>query len=315
MSQPYLYKISVNGARLLIALCCPFLSAFEPCQISYPNAGVSAYVDATCFHPNADHFENLLDDDVVLSHITDDIAIYDATGKQDVTALYRKYLFDITTNFVVKNLKINSSVEENVASIDLAVEEDKEGYAGIQEKGRWHFDDHTTLTFVKNEDGFLKIAKIVTRVSKYRVTSSTVDFCPSTSVHAYIDACCYNPNPQKLSDLLDDNVYSSFISNGKQTDSLAGKNQVLNMYQTRLFDITTDIVVKTLEINTIDETHASMLLDVEETKENYGGVEGKSRWTFLDESTFTFVKKEDGTVKIAEIVTNATKQQVPFPNS
>jgi hypothetical protein len=135
---------------------------------------------------------------------------------------------------------------------------------------------------------------------------------PVAGVNSYVSACCYHFCKDRLSDLLDDNVILSHETNGAKIFSAKGKKDVFDIYERNFFNNTTDIVVTSLKINELNkEGVASMKLIVDETKTNYAGTEGKSRWHIEDETEFTFIKKENDVLKIAKIFTRVTSKQIP----
>lgn len=134
---------------------------------------------------------------------------------------------------------------------------------------------------------------------------------PTSGVNAYVDTCCFNPNKEKFSNLLDDEVTLYHITNGEKTYIAKGKKPVLEIYEKYLFNITTNIMVESLKIKKGNSVNtASMKLIVQEDKKDYKGIPGISGWKFIDITEFTFIKQEDNSLKISEIFTNATAQLV-----
>lgn len=133
---------------------------------------------------------------------------------------------------------------------------------------------------------------------------------PCAGVAAYVKACCYKPSPDRLGELLDDNVTLQHETNGEAKPIVKGKNEVLSIYKKYLFDITSEIKVKNITYSAINEFTASMTLYVDENKKDFRGISGTSRWEFIDNSTFTFVKKDDGSLKIIAIFTKAMATKI-----
>ncbi len=116
----------------------------------------TSYVDVTTYLLNAGDFSRIVSDDVELYHQTDNQKPFLAKGKEEVVALFKKYIFDNSSNFDVKRTLIDA--QKNIALVRLVVREDKteEG-----KKTRYEYDEVTTLTCDKNS-----IIKIHTTVTK-----------------------------------------------------------------------------------------------------------------------------------------------------
>jgi len=134
------------------------------------------------------------------------------------------------------------------------------------------------------------------------MTTASANY-PIKAVNDYLNACCYRPDSEKLGELLDENVKLVHITNSGPLEPVKGKKAVLEAYNRNLFSNTTDIQVHELVITKfLTPRMIKMQLQVEETKENYDGITGKSRWFFTDDTTFVFTDK----VLISKITTTAT---------
>lgn len=127
---------------------------------------------------------------------------------------------------------------------------------------------------------------------------------PCQVVNDYVRACCFQPNPEEFKKLLSKDVYMRHTSNGKVSEA-KGKENVYKVYEEKLFNVTTDIVVRNLKIKESGGVAVKMKLEVDENKMN----EGK-RYKFLDKTEFTFTL-EKGVLKICVIETEATKTEIP----
>jgi hypothetical protein len=139
---------------------------------AYLVSGVNSYVNACCFHFCKNQLSNLLDDNVVLSHVTNGEKTFSAKGKKDVLDVYERNFFSNTTDIVVKSLKINELNKESVASMKLIVDETKKNYADITGNSRWRIEDETEFTFIKTEENRFKIGEIFTKVSSKQLLTS-----------------------------------------------------------------------------------------------------------------------------------------------
>lgn len=116
------------------------------------------YMDICCRTMSAAEFEEILDPSVKLKHQTNEGKPVIEEGREKVTALFQKYVFDNT-----RNVQIESSWFENLKNsieLMLKVKEDK------FENGQWNryfFSETTTFKFTANPP---KIVSIETEVDR-----------------------------------------------------------------------------------------------------------------------------------------------------
>jgi hypothetical protein len=122
------------------------------------------YVDACCFSLSAEEFETILADYIVLQHQTNNEPPFHAQGKHAVSALFKKYVFENTSNVDVKNISI--SLKERGVLLQLVVEEDKHEFGKIN---RYVFEEVTVFRFEERE---MKINSITTKVKREPVSVS-----------------------------------------------------------------------------------------------------------------------------------------------
>lgn len=111
------------------------------------------YVDVCCFTLNEEQFEQMLGDDAALWHQTNDGPIIEAKGKDEITNLFRKYIFSNSSEIDVKRCSFEE-IDGGVL-IDLIVEENK------LNEGRYLFQEKTILLFSDS-----KISSIEMHVTK-----------------------------------------------------------------------------------------------------------------------------------------------------
>lgn len=133
----------------------------------------------------------------------------------------------------------------------------------------------------------------------------------TAGVNAYTNACLFNPSIAAFEALLDDEVQFTQTNENEEVSTISGKAEVVKVFDENLFKITTDIFVRKLNIqNTPHRLGASFNLDVVETKNNFRGIEGKSTWHILDDSSFLFKESADGTLRIAAIFSKVVIRQI-----
>ncbi|HSW73108.1 MAG TPA: hypothetical protein VLG44_06870 [Chlamydiales bacterium] len=97
------------------------------------------YVGVCCFTLDGDQFEKMIADDVLLWHQTNDGEVLQAKGKEEITNLFRKYIFSNSSEIDVKKCSFEET--DGGIRIDLLVEENKAN------EGRYLFQERTMLHF------------------------------------------------------------------------------------------------------------------------------------------------------------------------
>ncbi len=107
---------------------------------------VNTYVDCCCFTFSKEQFEEILDQEVQLFHQTNEEPPFIAKGKETVSELFNKYVFDNSFDVELKELNIKpKNNETKEISLKLLVEETKTT-DGIF-SGRFLFEECTNFQF------------------------------------------------------------------------------------------------------------------------------------------------------------------------
>lgn len=117
------------------------------------------YVLTCCHTFSTDNFRSILSPNVELRHQTNRDQPIHASGVEAVTALFKKHLFDNTSDVDVKSIRLQPSRASTI-TLNLIVEENK------TEKGktvRYLFEETTIFKF---SDSIHKIASIETFVRR-----------------------------------------------------------------------------------------------------------------------------------------------------
>jgi hypothetical protein len=114
------------------------------------------YLDACCFSLAGDKFEELLAEDIILDHQTNDEPPFHAEGKALVASLFRKYIFENTSD--IKVFRVSFEEENEGILLELEVEENKNNDGQIN---RYLFHETTRFEFRGN-----KISRIETMVQR-----------------------------------------------------------------------------------------------------------------------------------------------------
>lgn len=150
----------------------PKIKGSKMSTITTPSAGIFAYLDAICFHPQIENLEKLLDNDVELHHIGDGKKITEFKGKKAVLDAYATNLIGNTTQIIFKQIEILGSYAGNppiVGKLLANVDETKKNYKGIKGESHWNFVDQSDFNFKKLQDGSLKISKITMKIVSTRL--------------------------------------------------------------------------------------------------------------------------------------------------
>lgn len=124
---------------------------------------VTTYVSCCCFTLSKEQFEEILDTDVKLFHQTNKELPIFAQGKENVSELLKKYVFDNSSEVKLKelNIKVCEDKEDGI-SLRLVVEETKTNNGIV--KGHFLFDEHTHFQF--NDTNPPKIISIRMQVER-----------------------------------------------------------------------------------------------------------------------------------------------------
>ena len=133
--------------------------------ISNPAQGINTYLNALYFNSNINDLAAILDENIHLGYIENREIKYDASGKEQVLAVYNK-LFCNTTDIKVKTY--NVSINENKGCLELTTKKTIENYRSVSGKSRWIFNDKSRFTF-QNRGGSLKITEIIQIVNATNV--------------------------------------------------------------------------------------------------------------------------------------------------
>lgn len=126
---------------------------------------------------------------------------------------------------------------------------------------------------------------------------------PVAVVNKYLDACCFNPNPSKFYDLLDDNVtlvLSSEEEKNTNKKTFYGKKYVVLIYKHYFFNVTSEIKLTSFSVNTLSNDSVLLTMQGDSTKENFKG-KGKCHLNFDRAIKFKISKKDDQDPKICKI--------------
>lgn len=140
---------------------------------------------------------------------------------------------------------------------------------------------------------------------------------PYSTITEYLDACCYNPNRDKLFQLLGNNVSMQHTTNSFEAPKRIGKEEVFTAYCKGYFDKVKDLVVTCFKINQLDTPSVRLQIVGEKTEtikqysEEYTFFitkEVDKRYKFVDETIFIVIL-EEGVWKIHRIEANVTKEE------
>lgn len=119
---------------------------------------VGAYVQICCFSLSEDAFVAILSPDVELHHQTNGETPVVANGREPVAALFKKYIFENTSNVDLKSIELHDCNKE--ISLRLLVEEDKAEEGAVH---RYLFEEKTNFQFAEGK--IRSISTTVKRVS------------------------------------------------------------------------------------------------------------------------------------------------------
>ncbi len=106
---------------------------------------VCTYVNCCCFTLSQNQFEEILDENVQLFHQTNDDPPFTAFGREEVSELFKRYVFENSSDIVLKESHLFQENDENGISLKLLVEETKTTNETI--KARFLFEEHTNFQF------------------------------------------------------------------------------------------------------------------------------------------------------------------------
>lgn len=154
----------MNKIALLLCTLCVGLSTPLAASTDVTNSEaiqiVWNYLNAVALNPSAQNLENLMSDDIVKTHTTNDKVLVDCVrGKDQVLHLYNKNIYDISSNFEVKRFDVYTALGANKPYAFFIVEEDKILPDGTVHRVR--IITQTRFTLAKDADGVIRITEII----------------------------------------------------------------------------------------------------------------------------------------------------------
>jgi len=119
---------------------------------------VYTYIDSCCFSFSVKEFGKILSKNITLEHQTNNDVPFQARGKHEVSALFKKYVFDNTSNVNVKKISLIS--REGKVLLNLAVEVNKHESGKIN---RYILEETSVFRF---EEQSKKITSIKTKINR-----------------------------------------------------------------------------------------------------------------------------------------------------
>lgn len=109
-------------------------------------SAVCTYVNCCCFTLSQEQFEEILDENVRLFHQTNEDSPFIAQGREKVSELFRKYVFENSSDIALKelNIKMQDNDEKGI-SLKMLVEETK--ITDDMAKIRFLFEECTDFQF------------------------------------------------------------------------------------------------------------------------------------------------------------------------